>query len=63
MKKSRILIVDDDVSILDSLRRNLVHDYDVVTKQSGFEAVDAITRDKSFKVILSDYKMPKLNGL
>ncbi len=63
MKKSKILIVDDDVAILDSLRRNLIEEFDVVTKQSGYEAVAEIDRDKSFKVILSDYKMPEMNGL
>jgi len=63
MNKSKILIVDDDEVILDSLKRNLICDYEVITKRSGYSAMVEVEQDRTFKVILSDYKMPGMNGL
>jgi serine phosphatase RsbU (regulator of sigma subunit) len=63
MAKLRVLIVDDEESILDVLGvffRRRGDDYHTVS--SGAEALE-ILREKDFDVLLSDMAMPVLNGL
>jgi adenylate cyclase len=60
-----ILLVDDEVDILDSLRPVLeeaIEGVVVHTAESGAQALD-ILRAQRVDLILSDYKMPGMNGL
>lgn len=60
--RPRILLVDDEQNVLDSLRRTLSMDYDVEVATSGFVAL-RILRDKGpFSVVVSDMQMPRMNG-
>ncbi len=62
---SRILIVDDEPDILDSLRDLLeatFPDMDVWTARSGVEALKVLD-EQAFDLIISDYKMPGMDGL
>ena len=61
--KPRVLLVDDDASMLSSLRRNLVFDYDVTTCEDPRQALEIIENNDPFAVIVSDYKMPFLDGI
>ena len=57
-----ILIVDDDRSILKSLKRSLAdEEYQIVTAESPQDALDLISTNQ-FSVIISDYSMPGLSG-
>lgn len=59
----RILLVDDDPLILDSLRRLIeAQRYDVVTAGSGKEALGAVDK-KQFDAILLDLNMPDMSGI
>jgi CheY-like chemotaxis protein len=59
----KILIVDDDQTILAILRDNLVElGHAVSSARDGFEAIGTLTRDRPDVVIL-DYLMPRLSGL
>ena len=63
MDKKRILIIDDDKVVLESLRRLLeLHSYEALAVQ---EAGEAFSKAKSFNpdVILLDLLMPRLGGL
>jgi len=60
---NRILFVDDERNILDAYKRTLIKYFDIVTADSGAAALEIIGKDHSFKVIISDYKMPKMNGV
>lgn len=60
---NKILIVDDDENIRESFKINLNHLYDVYFAHDGFEGLEIIKKDGPFSVIISDYNMPKLNGL
>ena len=60
--KKRILIVDDEMSILKFLRSNLEdRDYTVISATNGEEALDIIERELPDLIIL-DVMMPKMDG-
>jgi len=58
----KILFVDDDENILSALQRNLRKSYEVVTAASAGLALQILQQDPSFAVIVSDYRMPVMNG-
>jgi len=59
----RILVVDDDRAVRESLRRSLsFNGYSVSLAQDGVEALDAIARERPDAVVL-DVMMPRLDGL
>ena len=58
----KILIVDDENDILDSLERDLRKDYSVVTATSGFAALKILQKEK-IQLILSDQRMPEMTGV
>ena len=59
---ARILVVDDDPSIVEVLRRFLTREgYTVVTASNGIEAIDRVYSDDP-DLILLDVTMPKMDG-
>src|SRR5262245_43645877 len=59
----RILVVDDEPAIRDTMRMILEYDgYECLTAGSGTEAVTAVERDAPDLVFL-DIKMPGMDGL
>ena len=59
----RILVVDDDRAVRESLRRSLsFNGYSVELAQDGVEALEAIASDRPDAVVL-DVMMPRLDGL
>jgi len=60
----RILIVDDEPNILSSLTRVLgkVDDWEIETYDSAAEALKR-AQTTSFELIISDYKMPEMDGV
>jgi putative two-component system response regulator len=62
-RQSKVLIVDDDQFALQSMVRALEGEsYEVVTTTSGLEAIDLLRQD-SFDLVLTDLKMPGVDGL
>jgi hypothetical protein len=60
---ARILIVDDEVAQMKALRDSLRHEgYETVGFSSGPEALAAI-REKPFDVLLTDLRMPGMDGI
>jgi len=58
----RILVVDDEPLVCDSIRRMLAVDgYQVETATSGEAALALLGKDK-FDVIITDYELPLMNG-
>ena len=59
----RILVVDDDRAVRESLRRSLAFNgYTVELAEDGVEALERIARDRPDAVVL-DVMMPRLDGL
>ncbi len=62
MHKSRILIVDDDLGVLKSIRANLeARDCKTLSAMDGAEALQVIERELPDLIIL-DITMPKMDG-
>ena len=62
MTKARVLVVDDDEAIVDSLRRGLeLEGYSVVTAADGTHALRVVAADRLDAVVL-DVGLPDLNG-
>jgi two-component system response regulator MprA len=59
----RILVVDDELAVLDALRRVFAHEgYDVLTARTGTEALELAAAEKPDLVVL-DVLMPPPDGL
>jgi len=59
----KVLVVDDDPDVRDSLRRSLTFEgYAVSTAADGLQALDAVAADRPDVVVL-DLQMPVLGGL
>lgn len=58
----RILCVDDEPLVLQGLRRNLRPHFEVVTAPGGIEALGLLQDDGPFAVVLSDMRMPVMDG-
>ena len=62
MPSGKVLIVEDDRTLLDVLKYNLTKEgHDVVTASDGVEALD-VARDKKPDLIVLDVMLPKLDG-
>jgi len=59
----KILLVDDEQFVLDGLQRQLRKKYDVSTAKSGEEGLQRIILEGPFAVILSDMRMPVMDGI
>ena len=60
---SKILIVDDEVKATELLKRFLeVKGYDVITSNSGEDALEKVKNEKPVVMIL-DLRMPEMHGL
>ncbi len=63
MQRKTILAVDDEVHILELLKYNLeTNDYDVITVETGEEALHLLSEEKIDAVLL-DLMLPKMDGL
>lgn len=63
MPKHTLLLVDDEPNVLKSLKRLLIDtDYKIITSESGEQALKKFD-DNEIHVVISDYRMPGLNGV
>ncbi|MCL4779551.1 MAG: response regulator [Gammaproteobacteria bacterium] len=58
----RVLFVDDEPNILDSIRRQLRKSFDIVTATSGAEALALLKDTGPVALVVSDMRMPGMNG-
>jgi DNA-binding response OmpR family regulator len=59
----QVLFVDDEPAILDGYRRLLYKDFLVTTAVGGEQGLDAIEKKGPFAVVISDMRMPQMNGV
>jgi len=63
MKNHSILIVDDEINILNALKRGFdSEEYVIYTAQSGEEGLGILEKE-NIDLIISDQKMPGMNGI
>lgn len=58
----KVLCVDDEPSILNVMQRGLDDDYEIFTATGGTEGLKILDAHRDIIVILSDQKMPDMNG-
>lgn len=61
--KPKVLCVDDEPGVLESLSRLLKKDFEVLTSGNAEEALSEIDAHQDLAVIVSDYRMPGMNGV
>ncbi len=64
MASHRILIVDDDASVLAMLRDHLSQEHEVVAVDSGYEGLsEVMLGEQKADLMITDLNMPGLNGI
>ena len=58
----RVLFVDDEPNVLAGLKRQLRSKYSIYTAESGAEGLKQIQENGPFPVVVSDMRMPNMNG-
>ncbi len=58
----RILVVDDEQSLLDGIRRVHRKSYEIKVACGARAGLDALEQDGPFAVVICDYQMPDMNG-
>lgn len=61
--QEKVLVVDDEKGIIDVLKIMLRKECVVEFAMNGREALDKLRGDKSFAAIISDIKMPVMDGI
>ncbi len=59
----RILLVDDDSNILDGYRRTLSREFHIETAMGGPQALKLVTDNGPYAVVVSDMRMPGMDGV
>ncbi|MCO6437268.1 MAG: response regulator [Phycisphaerae bacterium] len=59
----RVLCVDDEPHVLDGYRRNLRNQFDLDVATGAAEALECLQRGEPYAVIISDMRMPGMDGV
>jgi len=62
-RRARVLVVDDDPGVANTLRAMLEAHHEVKSVESGREALKILMRDEEFDVVFCDLVMPELSGI
>lgn len=60
---SSVLFIDDDINLLNSFKRLMNNEFNVVTAQSPETGIQIMEQHGPFAIIVSDMKMPGLSGV
>ncbi|MGD1939053.1 MAG: SpoIIE family protein phosphatase [Cyanophyceae cyanobacterium] len=60
--KQKLMVVDDEPDNLDLLFRTFRRDFKVYKAESGFQALDVLEAEGEMAVIVTDQRMPGMNG-
>jgi CheY-like chemotaxis protein len=60
--RPRILFVDDEPAVLEAMAVNLHRGFEVVTATSGEAGLEYLQAQADFAVVVSDMRMPKMDG-
>ncbi|HLO89189.1 MAG TPA: SpoIIE family protein phosphatase [Nostocaceae cyanobacterium] len=62
LDKLKLMVVDDELDNLDLLYRTFRRDYKVYKANNAFDALEILEREGEMAVIISDQRMPDMNG-
>ena len=62
-EKITLLYVDDEPINLKLFELNFRKKYNVITAESGFEGIKQLNSNPQTKIVISDMKMPGMNGI
>lgn len=60
---AKVLFVDDEPNVLQSIKRTLRKEFDLDTAEGGDEALQLLNANGAYAVIVSDMRMPGMNGV
>jgi signal transduction histidine kinase/CheY-like chemotaxis protein len=63
VRRGRVLVVDDDVAVTDSIRRVLGREHDVTIALRAHDALEILASGEAFDIVLCDVMMPEMGGL
>lgn len=63
IQQERVLIVDDEQNLLDGLKRLMSRSFDMTFALGGPAGLEAIKNNAPFSVIVTDMRMPDMDGL
>lgn len=61
--KEKILCVDDDPNILQAYQRSLRREFEIEVAKGGKEGLEVIASQGPFAVVVSDMRMPGMDGI
>ncbi len=61
--EEKVLFVDDDKNLLDAMRRTYRRTFNLSVACGGQEGFEKIAAEGPFAVVVSDFKMPGMNGI
>jgi DNA-binding NtrC family response regulator len=60
----KILCVDDEINILNAMKRSFLdEEYEIVVSDSTEEGLRLLESAGPFQIVISDYRMPTMNGV
>nr|MBC8555770.1 response regulator [Candidatus Brocadiales bacterium] len=60
----KILCVDDEKNVLKAIERLFLDsDYEILTAESGEEGLEILSDNSIIPLVVSDYRMPSMNGV
>ena len=59
----RVLFVDDDRNFLDAVARQFHNRFELMIAEGGVEGLQAMRLQGPFQVVVSDMRMPDMNGI
>ena len=63
-EQMKILCVDDEKNVLKAIERLFLDsDYEILTAESGEEGLEVFRNNDTIQLVVSDYRMPKMNGV
>jgi PAS domain S-box-containing protein len=63
VRRHRVMLVDDEPQVAQTIERLLRRDYDITVALCGKDAIDHIIRGARFDAIVSDVMMPNMTGI
>jgi serine phosphatase RsbU (regulator of sigma subunit)/ActR/RegA family two-component response regulator len=61
-RKLKLMVVDDEADNLELLHRTFRRDFEVFLAESGVKALQILEQEGEMAIIISDQRMPKMNG-